>query len=198
MSKTMRTDRFPSGELINRLKPIEFTFDGKQIDAFEGDTLGSALAAKNIKVLSRSFKYHRPRGLLCVSGQCPNCLVEVNGSPNIRACTTKVENKMEWVGLVTLDSESADGYIRREIPQCRTLPYLPHTSVNVKVFVDMDNCCEGTRDADKCDKSCLKPLNHFHTKQHLEYDIDVKGTTYSRSGHISRRRRLLKHRRMGC
>ena len=91
----MRTDRFPSGELINRLKPIEFTFDGKQIDAFEGDTLGSALAAKNIKVLSRSFKYHRPRGLLCVSGQCPNCLVEVNGSPNIRACTTKVENKMD-------------------------------------------------------------------------------------------------------
>ncbi len=105
VSKTMRTDRFPSGELINRLKPIEFTFDGKQIDAFEGDTLGSALAAKNIKVLSRSFKYHRPRGLLCVSGQCPNCLVEVNGSPNIRACTTKVENKMD-VKVVSIQKSS--------------------------------------------------------------------------------------------
>ncbi len=90
----MRTDRFPSGELIDRLNPIEFTFDGKKIDAYEGDTLGSALAAQNIKVLSRSFKYHRPRGLMCVSGQCPNCLVEVNGSPNIRACMTKAENKM--------------------------------------------------------------------------------------------------------
>tara|TARA_A100001037_G_C15154223_1_gene642766 strand:+ start:18195 stop:20987 length:2793 start_codon:yes stop_codon:yes gene_type:complete len=94
MSKAMRTVRFPSGELIDRLKPIEFTFDGKKIEAYEGDTLGSALAAQNIKVLSRSFKYHRPRGLMCVSGQCPNCLVEVNGSPNIRACTTKVKNKM--------------------------------------------------------------------------------------------------------
>ena len=90
----MRTDRFPTGELIDRLKPIEFTFDGKKVAAYEGDTLGSALAAQNIKVLSRSFKYHRPRGLMCVSGKCPNCLVEVNGSPNIRACITTVENKM--------------------------------------------------------------------------------------------------------
>ena len=90
----MRTDRFPSGELIDRLKPIEFTFDGKKIAAYEGDTLGSALAAQNIKVLSRSFKYHRPRGLMCVSGQCPNCLVEVNGSPNVRACVTKAENEI--------------------------------------------------------------------------------------------------------
>jgi len=90
----MRTNRFPSGELIDRLKPVEFTFDGKKIAAYEGDTLGSALAAQNIKVLSRSFKYHRPRGLMCVSGQCPNCLVQVDGSPNVRACITTVKNKM--------------------------------------------------------------------------------------------------------
>ncbi len=90
----MRTRRFPSGELVNRLKTIEFVFDGKKLKAYDGDTVGSALAAEGIQVVSRSFKYHRPRGLMCVSGQCPNCLVNINGSPNARACLTKVQANM--------------------------------------------------------------------------------------------------------
>ena len=111
----------------------------------------------------------------------------------------QVLDKMEWVGLVTLDSTSEDGYLRREIPQCKTLPYLPKTTVETKVFVDMNNCCEGTRDVAKCKKMCLEPLRHYHTKQPLEYKVAVTGTTYELTKmHMNRRRRLLKHHRSGC
>ena len=95
------SDRLPPrpGERINRAKTIEFSFDGKTVEAFEGDTIGSALAASGRKVLSRSFKYHRPRGLLCCAGQCPNCMVEVDGWPGVRACTEPVRPGMEVVHM---------------------------------------------------------------------------------------------------
>ena len=69
---------------------MEFTFGGRPVRGFEGDTLGSALYASGVRTFSRSFKYHRRRGLLCVSGRCPNCLVNVDGVPNVRACMEPV------------------------------------------------------------------------------------------------------------
>jgi sarcosine oxidase subunit alpha len=56
------------------------------VPAYEGDTLGSALFAAGQRIFSRSFKYHRPRGLLCCSGHCPNCMMTVDGVPNVRIC----------------------------------------------------------------------------------------------------------------
>jgi sarcosine oxidase, subunit alpha len=96
MSKPQQSERLSPrpGERINRGKVIQFDFDGKAVDAFEGDTIGSALHASGQKVLSRSFKYHRPRGLMCCAGQCPNCLVEVDGWPGVRACTEPVRPGM--------------------------------------------------------------------------------------------------------
>ncbi|HZA58398.1 MAG TPA: FAD-dependent oxidoreductase, partial [Solirubrobacterales bacterium] len=82
-------------ERINRGRTIEFRFDGKTVSAFEGDTIGSALHASGQRILSRSFKYHRPRGLMCCAGQCPNCLVEVDGWPGVRACTEPVRPGMK-------------------------------------------------------------------------------------------------------
>jgi sarcosine oxidase subunit alpha len=75
-----------SGERIDRSKTISFTFDGKKVTAFEGDTIGSALYAAGQRTFSRSFKYHRRRGLMCVAGQCPNCICSVDGAPGARAC----------------------------------------------------------------------------------------------------------------
>ncbi len=59
-----------------------------------GDTVASALYASGVRIFSRSFKYHRPRGLLCVAGKCPNCLMNVDGVPNVRACTEPVRDGM--------------------------------------------------------------------------------------------------------
>ena len=82
------------GEVIDRSATIRFTFDGVEYTAYPGDTVASALTAAGVKVLSRSFKYHRPRGVLCCSGHCPNCLVQIGDEPNVRACTRPVEAGM--------------------------------------------------------------------------------------------------------
>ncbi len=83
------------GERIERDSELTFTFDGKNVAALEGDTIGSALFASGQRTFSRSFKYHRPRGLLCCAGQCPNCLVQVDGAPGVRACTEPVREGMK-------------------------------------------------------------------------------------------------------
>ena len=87
------------GERIDRDKQIHFSFDGKEVSALEGDTIGSALFASGRRTFSRSFKYHRPRGLMCCAGQCPNCLVQVDDAPGIRACTEPVREGMNVVHM---------------------------------------------------------------------------------------------------
>jgi sarcosine oxidase subunit alpha len=84
-----RLDSQP-GERIDRTQPVAFTFDGGRIEGFAGDTLGSALYASGRRVFSRSFKYHRPRGLVCCSGHCPNCMMTVDGVPNVRVCVEPI------------------------------------------------------------------------------------------------------------
>ena len=83
------------GERIDRDTEVTFTFDGREVSGFEGDTIGSALFAGGQRTFSRSFKYHRRRGLLCCAGQCPNCLVSVDGAPGVRACTEPVREGMQ-------------------------------------------------------------------------------------------------------
>ncbi len=78
------------GERIDRSQTLSFTFEGKPVSAYAGDTIGSALYASGRRVFSRSFKYHRPRGLLCCSGACPNCMMTVDGVPNVRVCVEPV------------------------------------------------------------------------------------------------------------
>ncbi len=81
-------------QIIKRGTVLHFTWDGQTYAAYEGDTIASALAAEGVTTFTRSFKYHRRRGLLCVSGRCPNCLVRVGDEPNVRACVTPVAQGM--------------------------------------------------------------------------------------------------------
>ena len=75
----------PAGALIDRDRPISFTFEGRHYTGYEGDTLASALWANDARTLSRSFKYHRRRGVLTMAGQDANTLVQVGPSPNVPA-----------------------------------------------------------------------------------------------------------------
>ncbi len=84
-----------ASQQIDSARPITFFFDAKPVSAFAGDSIASALSANGRRIFSRSFKYHRPRGLLCCSGDCPNCMMEVNGTPNVRACSTQVQEGMQ-------------------------------------------------------------------------------------------------------
>ncbi|MEM9011639.1 MAG: sarcosine oxidase subunit alpha family protein [Pseudomonadota bacterium] len=81
--------RLPSGGQIDRGQRLGFDFDGKRYGGHPGDTLASALLANDVRLVGRSFKYHRPRGILSAGSEEPNALVEIRAggalSPNTRA-----------------------------------------------------------------------------------------------------------------
>ncbi len=84
--------------LIDRRAPVGFRFDGREYVGFEGDTVASALLASGVKVFGRSFKYHRPRGVLTAGSEEPNALISVGPAgarvPNVRATVQEI-----WPGL---------------------------------------------------------------------------------------------------
>ncbi len=73
---------------------IPFTYRGKRYHGMAGDTIATALYAGGVRIFSRSLKYHRPRGLYSLNGECSNCLMAVDGMPNIQAETTLLKNGM--------------------------------------------------------------------------------------------------------
>ncbi len=89
----MQQRRLASGGRIDRSKPIKFKFNGKELDGYKGDTLASALIANGVDVIGRSFKYHRPRGIIGSGAEEPNAILQVGEGaktvPNLRA--TQVE-----------------------------------------------------------------------------------------------------------
>jgi heterotetrameric sarcosine oxidase alpha subunit len=91
--------RLSSGGLIDRAQPLAFTFDGKNYSGFAGDTLASALLANDVKLVGRSFKYHRPRGILTAGSEEPNALVTLRSGaraePNTRATTAQLFDGLE-------------------------------------------------------------------------------------------------------
>lgn len=86
--------RLEPGPACSRGARVSIRFDGRSVEAFEGETVGAALHAEGERVLMRSIKYHRPRGLFCNAGKCASCLVRVDGTPNVRACVTPVHDGM--------------------------------------------------------------------------------------------------------
>ena len=81
--------------MLFRSNSRAFRFDGRTIPVRDGDTIATALYRAGVRVFSRSFKYHRPRGLLCGTGRCVNCLLQVGPTPNVRACVTPAEPGLE-------------------------------------------------------------------------------------------------------
>jgi sarcosine oxidase subunit alpha len=86
--------RLDAGGLIDRSRPLSFTFDGKAYRGYAGDTLASALLANGVRIAGRSFKYHRPRGIVSAGHEEPNALVELRTGarrePNVKATTIEL------------------------------------------------------------------------------------------------------------
>jgi len=93
MSSDKQTHRLDGG-LIDRSSPIEFAFNDKTYSGYSGDTLASALLANGQRLVGRSFKYHRPRGIVSAGPEEPNALVELGRGaytePNTRATVTEL------------------------------------------------------------------------------------------------------------
>ena len=90
----MSNFRINKTNFVDQTNRISFKFDGKTFFGFKGDTLASALIANGIHLVGRSFKYHRPRGIMTCGSEEPNAICQINDKsnltePNVRA--TKIE-----------------------------------------------------------------------------------------------------------
>ena len=97
-----------AGEWINRSKTVTFTYEGKTFTAFEGDTISSALWAGGEKILGRSFKYHRPRGVLSFANHDVNVLLTDGRDTNIRGDVVAVADGMK------LEAVNAEGGVKAD------------------------------------------------------------------------------------
>ncbi|MDP0927972.1 2Fe-2S iron-sulfur cluster-binding protein [Paracoccus onubensis] len=100
------------GSQIDRATPLPFTFDGRPGSGFAGDTPASALLASGIRVLGRSFKYHRPRGLWGMGNEEPNAIFDVTEdgrtTPNVRATTVMLRRNMALRSVNTAPDAARD------------------------------------------------------------------------------------------
>ncbi len=121
----MSTRLASGGRLLNKGKAVEFTFNGKRLQGYEGDTLASALLANDQMMVGRSFKYHRPRGIVASGAEEPNALFNMGeGSkfePNQRATTTELfhgltcASQNHWPSL-EFDVGVVNNYAARFLP----------------------------------------------------------------------------------
>jgi sarcosine oxidase, subunit alpha len=121
----MSTRLTSNGWMINRNVAVEFTFNGKRLRGYEGDTLASALLANDQMLVGRSFKYHRPRGIVASGPEEPNALVNLGSGarlePNQRATTTELFDGLEarsqnhWPSL-EFDVGVLNNYASRFLP----------------------------------------------------------------------------------
>ena len=104
------SERLPPhpGEWIDRSRPLEFRFEGQPLRGCAGDAVASALLANGVRVLGRSFKYHRPRGLVSLAGHDANALFTDGVRTNLRATGTPLEAGMELRAVNTV------GGVRRD------------------------------------------------------------------------------------
>jgi NADPH-dependent 2,4-dienoyl-CoA reductase/sulfur reductase-like enzyme len=90
----MRIEKHPILE-FDRGETLHFTFNGKELEGYAGETIAAALHAAGIKELAKSPVLHRPRGLFCAIGNCSSCLMVVDNEPNIRVCVVKLKEGMK-------------------------------------------------------------------------------------------------------
>jgi sarcosine oxidase subunit alpha len=120
MNKTTKPKDYRIEGGIVRGKQIEIAVNGKPLRAFEGETIGAALAAAGMRKLRHAPQHKDPRGIYCCIGSCHGCLVTVDGQPNVRSCVTlarpgQIIKLQDGLGHVDLDSPASDpGNIIRE------------------------------------------------------------------------------------
>ncbi len=111
-----------TGGRLDKSRKINFTFNGKSLSGYEGDTLASALLANQKFLVARSFKYHRPRGIFSAGSEEPNALVTVKkekySEPNVRATTIEIYEGLEATsqnhkGSLEFDLMRVNDYLSR-------------------------------------------------------------------------------------
>lgn len=90
-----RIQNHPILEDLPERKMVSFTYNGKKLEGYEGEPIAAALRVNGVMAHRYTKKKHEPRGVFCAIGRCTDCVMVVNGKPNVRTCITPLEEGME-------------------------------------------------------------------------------------------------------
>ena len=89
-----RIEEHPILGVVGKGRKVSFSFDGKEIEGYEGEPIAAALKAAGVMVHRYTRKEHKPRGIFCAIGRCTDCVMIVDGMPNVRTCITPLKEGM--------------------------------------------------------------------------------------------------------
>ena len=90
----LRIGAHPILEEYDKGREVTFWFDGKEMTGYEGEPIAAALHAQGVMIHRYTKKLHQPRGMFCAIGRCTDCVMVVDGRPNIRTCLTPLREGM--------------------------------------------------------------------------------------------------------
>jgi predicted molibdopterin-dependent oxidoreductase YjgC len=91
----LRIQEHPILGTIEKGRKVKFEFDGRIIEGYEGEPIAFALRSEGITALRYTMRKHKPRGIFCAIGRCTDCVMIVDGKPNIRTCITPLKDGMK-------------------------------------------------------------------------------------------------------
>lgn len=107
----MRIEAHPIIDSYEKGKQVTFSFDGKEMKGYEGESIAAALHAAGVMTHRYTAKQHKPRGVFCCIGRCTDCVMIVNGQPNVRTCIAPLEEGISvetQYGVQTKEQWEAD------------------------------------------------------------------------------------------
>jgi len=176
MSKNLR---IANNKFIDQTSRISFKFDSKTLYGFKGDTLASALLANNIHLVGRSFKYHRPRGIMTCGSEEPNAIVQVGNDPsltepNVRATEIELYEGLEvssqncWPSL-NIDIGAINNFFSHLMPSgfyYKTFMWPPNFWEKYEYFI---------RKSAGLGRSPTKPDKDIYDHRYLHCDVLIVG-----------------------
>jgi len=122
VNSDLRIEHHPILE-FKRGKKITFQFEGKQVEAYENESIAAALFASGVKVMSRSKRFDNPKGWFCGIGKCCSCMMRVDGIPNVRTCVVPVREGMqvERQGQTAMLPSNSEIHVEKEVMDIQVL-----------------------------------------------------------------------------
>lgn len=116
MTDSLRITEHPILGSAPDQEKVTIYFDGKPVEAIAGEPIAAALMAAGVKSFRTTERKGEPRGIFCAIGRCTDCMMIVNGRPNVRTCVTSVEDGMKvetqhGIGVIEIPQEAKDAGI---------------------------------------------------------------------------------------
>ena len=171
--------RTPAGGRIDRGRPVNFTFNGQALQGYAGDTLASALLANGVHLVGRSFKYHRPRGILSAGSEEPNALIQLERGnrtePNLRATQIEIYEGLSASSQNAWPNVETDvGAVNNVLSKIFVAGFYYKTFMHPQSFW-MKVYEPVIRRAAGLGKAPAEPDPDFYDKMHIHCDVLVVG-----------------------